>query len=106
MQRGELVASAKGGSSQQQADYVAKLDSLIQADNPRIFNGIIWITEKGKTKYLKTHGYSNFESKTPFTLKDNFRIQSNSKQITAALILREVERGRIALSRPYKEIFA
>lgn len=88
---------------QQKADYSSKIDSLIQAKNPRIFNGIIWITKKGKTKYLKAYGHSNFETKTPFTLKDNFRIQSNSKQITAVLILREVEKGKINLHSPIKK---
>jgi CubicO group peptidase (beta-lactamase class C family) len=90
-------------SGQQKADYSSKIDSLLKAKNPRIFNGIIWITKKGKTKYLKTYGYSNFETKTPFTLKDNFRIQSNSKQITAVLILKEVEKGKIDLNIPIRK---
>lgn len=84
-------------------DYSVKIDSLIQTKNPRSFNGIIWITKKGKTKYLKMYGYSNFETKTPFTLKDNFRIQSNSKQITAVIILREIEKGRIDLHTPIRK---
>jgi D-alanyl-D-alanine carboxypeptidase len=84
-------------------DYSAKIDSLIQIKSPRSFNGIIWITKKGKTKYLKTDGYSNIENRTPFTLKDNFRIQSMSKQITAVLILREVEKGRINLHIPIRK---
>src|SRR5687767_12060760 len=82
---------------QKKDDYSSKIDSIILTKNPRSFNGVIWITKKGKTKYLKTYGYSNFETKTPFTLRDNFRIQSNSKQITAVLILREVEKGKIDL---------
>ncbi|MCU0341077.1 MAG: beta-lactamase family protein [Spirosomaceae bacterium] len=48
-------------------DYSSKIDSLIRAKNPRVFNGIVWITKKGDTKYLKTSGYSNLETKTPFT---------------------------------------
>jgi D-alanyl-D-alanine carboxypeptidase len=88
---------------QQKADYSSKIDSLIQAKNPRSFNGIIWIIKKGKTKYLKTYGYSNLETKTPFTLKDNFRIQSNSKQITAVLILKEVEKRKIDLHVPIRK---
>ena len=88
---------------QQEAEYSSKIDSLVQAKSPRIFNGIIWITKKGKTKYLKTYGYSNFETKRPFTLKDNFRIQSNSKQITAVLVLKEVEKGLIDLHTPIRK---
>ncbi len=78
-------------------DYSAKIDSLIQTSNPRKFNGVVFITQNGKTKYSKAYGYSNFESKTPITLDDNFRIQSNSKQITAVLALKEVEKGKINL---------
>jgi D-alanyl-D-alanine carboxypeptidase len=89
--------------AQQKSDYTAKIDSLIQKKIPRSFNGIIWVTKKGETKYLKTVGYSNYESKTPFTLKDNFRIQSNSKQITAVIVLREVEKGKIDLHAPIRK---
>ena len=78
-----LISSNSYG--QQKRDYQVKIDSLLQTTSPRSFNGIIWITKKGEAKYLKTYGYSNFETKTPFTLKDNFRIQSMSKQITAAV---------------------
>jgi len=84
-------------------DYTTKIDSLIQKKYPRSFNGVIWVTKKGKTKYLRTYGYSNFETKTPFSLKDNFRIQSNSKQITAVLILREVEKGNLDLHIPIRK---
>jgi CubicO group peptidase (beta-lactamase class C family) len=84
-------------------DYSAKIDSLIQTTSPRSFNGIILITQNGQTKYSKAFGYSDFENKIPLTLKDNFRIQSNSKQITAVLILREVEKGKIDLHIPIRK---
>jgi CubicO group peptidase (beta-lactamase class C family) len=88
---------------QQTDDYSVKIDSLIQLTNPRSFNGVILITQNGKTKYSKAFGYSDFEKKIPLTLKDNFRIQSNSKQITAVLILREVEKGKIDLHIPIRK---
>jgi D-alanyl-D-alanine carboxypeptidase len=83
-------------------DYSAKIDSLIQTTNPRIFNGVILITQNGKIKYSKTSGYSDIENKVKLTLQDNFRIQSNSKQITAVLILKEVEKGNLSLDKPIK----
>ena len=91
------------GYGQQKDDYSAKIDSLIATNYPRSFNGVIWVTQKGKTKYLKTYGYSNFETKTPFTINDRFRIQSNSKQITAVLTLKEVEKGEIDLHIPIRK---
>ncbi|MDT0557173.1 serine hydrolase domain-containing protein [Ichthyenterobacterium sp. W332] len=84
-------------------DYSAKIDSLIQTTTPRKFNGVILITQNGEIKYSKEYGYSNFEKKTPISLNENFRIQSNSKQITAVLILKEVEKGNINLQSPIKE---
>lgn len=83
-------------------DYTAKIDSLLQIQSPRSFNGVILITQKGKTIYSKVSGYADFEKKIPLTLKDNFRIQSNSKQVTAVLILKEVEKGNIKLENTIK----
>lgn len=89
--------------AQQKDDFTAKIDSLIKTTNPRPFNGVILITQKGKTKYSKAFGYSNLEKKTPLTTKDNFIIMSNSKQITAVLILKEVEKGKIDLQSPVRK---
>ncbi len=84
-------------------DYSAKIDSLIATTNPRKFNGVILITQNGETKYSKEYGFSDFEKKIPINLNDNFRIQSNSKQITAVLILKEVEKGNIHLNNTIKK---
>ncbi|MGB6152867.1 MAG: serine hydrolase domain-containing protein [Pricia sp.] len=89
-------------NGQQVDDYTAKIDSLIQTANPRKFNGVILITQNGETKYSRAYGYSDFDSKEPISIKDNFRIQSNSKQITAVIILKEVESGKIDLNSPIK----
>lgn len=83
-------------------DYTSKIDSLIQTTNPRGFNGVILITQKRKKKYAKAIGYADVEKKNPLTVRDNFRIQSNSKQITAVLVLKEVEKGNISLNQPIK----
>ncbi len=84
-------------------DYSARIDSLIETISPRFFNGVVLITKKGETKYLKEYGYSDFENKIPISIKDKFRIMSNSKQITAVLILKEVEKGKIDLQSPISE---
>jgi CubicO group peptidase (beta-lactamase class C family) len=80
-----------------------KLDSLLQTSLPRPFNGVILITEKGKTTYTRALGHADLENSTPIKLTDRFRIQSNSKQVTAVLILLEMERGKIDLHRPIKK---
>lgn len=95
-----VVYSAFG--QQRKSDYASQIDSLIQITHPRGFNGVILITKKGKKIYSKVHGYSDFEKKTHLTLQNNFRIQSNSKQITAVLVLKEVEKGNINLEKPIR----
>lgn len=89
--------------AEQADDYAATIDSLIQTTSPRNFSGVILITQHGKTQYAKAHGYADREHKIPIRLDDNFRIMSNSKQITAALILREVEKGAIDLHSPVRK---
>ncbi|WP_338759327.1 serine hydrolase domain-containing protein [Bernardetia sp. ABR2-2B] len=83
-------------------DYSARIDSLILTTSPRKFNGVVFITKNGETKYEKAYGYSDFDKKTPISSNDNFRIQSNSKQITAVLVLKEVEKGNINLESTIK----
>ncbi len=79
-----------------------KLDSLIETKLPREFNGVVYITQKDSLIYAKAQGFSDFETKTPISLADNFRIQSNTKQVTATLVLLEVEKGNIDLQKPIK----
>lgn len=85
---------------QNKDDYSSKIDSLIKTTSPRSFSGVILLTQKGKTKYKNAFGYSDLEKKIPLTTSDNFIIMSNSKQITAVLTLRQVEKGLIDLQSP------
>ncbi|MCV9926811.1 beta-lactamase family protein [Flavobacterium sp. LS1R49] len=87
----------------QKDNYSAKIDSLIKTTSVRPFNGAILITQKGTTKYSKAYGYSDYTKKIPLKLTDHFFILSNSKQITAVLILQEVQKGRVVLSTPIKK---
>ncbi len=101
-----FIISCNGNNNnniKQVDDYSGKIDSLIQTTKPRKFNGVILITQNGKTKYSKAQGYSNFEDRTPININDNFRIQSNSKQVTAVLILKEIEKGNVDLKKTIRE---
>ena len=89
--------------SQKSNNYYAKIDSLIKTTNVRQFNGVILIAENGKTKYSKAYGFTNFDKKTELNIDNQFEIMSNSKQITAVLILKEVEKGKIDLYSPIKK---
>lgn len=84
-------------------NYSQRIDSLIQTKHKGSFNGAILITKNGKPKYSKVYGFENFNTKIPLKLNDQFEIMSNTKQITAVLILKEVEKGNINPQTPIKK---
>ena len=84
-------------------DFSNKIDSLIATQNVRTFNGNILVSKNGKTKYSKSLGYKNNVLKSKLNLDQNFIIMSNSKQITAVLILIEVDKGNLNLKSPIKK---
>ncbi|RZJ55029.1 MAG: class A beta-lactamase-related serine hydrolase [Flavobacterium sp.] len=80
----------------------AQTDSLLAVSSQK-FNGTIIISQKGKTIYSKAEGFADFDTKTPLKIDSQFEIMSNTRQITAVLILKEVEKGRIDLNAPIKK---
>lgn len=86
-----------------QTKYARKIDSLITTKIPRTFNGVILITKNGKTQYSKAYGFQNVNTKIPLKLNDQFEIMSNTKQITAVLLLKQVEQGKVDLQSPIKK---
>jgi len=89
--------------AQQKDNYSSKIDSLLKTTNPRGFNGVVFIQQNGKTKYEKAYGYADFNKKTPLKTSENFSTMSIAKQITATLILQEVEKGTIDLHKPIRK---
>ena len=87
----------------QSSNLYKRLDSLVNAQSPRPFNGVILLTKNGKVKYSKVKGFANFDTKKPLKLHDQFEIMSNTKQITAVLILKEVEKGTLNLNSSIKK---
>lgn len=85
----------------QNCPYVS-IDSLINKKSIRPFNGVILIHRKGKVVYSSQKGYSDIEKKIALSDNDRFVIGSVSKQITAVMILKEFEKGRVELDKPIK----
>lgn len=88
--------------AQKKNNYTAQIDSLISVSNP-IFNGVVLIAKNGKTVYNKVYGFTNFETRKYLKADSQFEIMSNTRQITAVLILKEVEKGQIDLQAPIKK---
>lgn len=86
-----------------QTKYARKIDSLITTKTPRTLNGVILITKNGKIQYSKAHGFQNVATKAPLKLNDQFEIMSNTKQITAVLLLKQAEQGKVDLQSPIKK---
>ncbi|WP_294287666.1 serine hydrolase domain-containing protein [uncultured Chryseobacterium sp.] len=83
-----------------QSPYIFEIDSLISTRNPRNFNGVILITKKGKIQYSRAYGIKDIYNPAPLKMDDPFEIMSNTKQITAVLLLQEAEKGKIDLQSP------
>lgn len=87
----------------QKTEYLSsQIDSALTASSPK-FNGTILIAQKGKIIYSKAVGFADFDTKTPLKMDSQFEIMSNTRQITAVLILKEVEQGKIDLQAPIKK---
>ncbi|AZA77209.1 class A beta-lactamase-related serine hydrolase [Chryseobacterium sp. G0186] len=89
--------------AQKTEQYSRKIDSIITASTPLSFNGVVLVSQNGKTKYLKSNGYKDFDKKIPLKTDDQFEIMSNSKQVTAVLILQTAEQGKLDLQTPIKK---
>lgn len=87
----------------QKDNYTKKIDSLIQIKSPRKFNGVVLITKNDRVKYSKAYGVANSNTKVPLKLDNQFEIMSNTKQVTAVLLLKEVEKGNVDLQAPIKK---
>jgi D-alanyl-D-alanine carboxypeptidase len=75
--------------------FIFQVDSILSQN---MFNGVILITKDSNCIYKKVLGFSDLEQEIPLKENDEFVIGSISKQITAALILREFEKGTLTLN--------
>ena len=96
---GGLNTSCKHSVSKSEI-LTKSIDSLLEVNKDKPFNGIILIANDGKTGYLKITGFSDFDEKTPFKINDRFVVGSVSKQFTAAVILQEYDNGHLDLHVP------
>ncbi len=83
--------------------FTAQLDSLIGTMEVRPFNGSIVISQEGKIVYQKKYGFANKETRNAILPDNQFIVGSLSKQITAVLVLREYQKGRIDLHAPIRK---
>ena len=89
-------------SGQSEAIVKEKMDSLLQIKNPRSFSGVVMISKNGNTIYSNAIGFADSLNRKAINISDEFVLLSNSKQITAVLVLQAVDKGLINLTNPIK----
>ncbi len=77
--------------------FSAEIDSLLTHSD---FNGVVLIQQNGQPVYSLAQGYSDLSNQTALELEDQFVIGSISKQITAVMVLRAMEQGKLRLEDP------
>jgi CubicO group peptidase (beta-lactamase class C family) len=83
-----------------QAELAARIDSIVRTDIlPRGFPSVsIAVTRDGKTLLERAWGVANVATGQKADVSTTYRIGSVSKQFTAALVLKLVDRGKVALT--------
>ncbi len=83
-----------------------QIDSMMSfAAGKGLFNGVLFVAEKGKMVYRKSFGYANYDTKEPITEHTLFNLCSVSKQFTAMGILILMERGKLGLDDSLRQYF-
>lgn len=83
-------------------DTFAKIDSLLQVKSPRSFSGVFLISKGEKIIYWNAKGFINQPAQRALNIDDHFSSMSIAKQITATLVMLEVEKGTVNLNSPIR----
>ncbi len=94
------LISASIGSSARAQGLSASVDSIMQAEllSKGATSAQLVITRNGKTLLNRTYGFADVASKTTADSLTAYRLGSMSKHITASLLLKKVEQGKLSLS--------
>ncbi|MBS1719080.1 MAG: beta-lactamase family protein [Armatimonadetes bacterium] len=89
-----------------QAPSQAEIDKIITSmlEKTKTPSASVIVTQNGKTLYRKSFGFANLEWKAKATPTTKYRLASVTKQFTAMLIMRQVEKGNLNLFAPVKTI--
>lgn len=92
-----LVLAATTANAQYD-DAIRRLEAFIEAHLKATGTpGISVAVKKGDFVYAKGFGYADLENKVPATAESSYRMASVTKPMTAAAVMKLVERGKIDL---------
>ena len=88
----DLIDPDSAGMSGQK---LSALDSVIRGhvDSQKIQGAVVAVSRYGKPVYLKAHGFSDLNTKTPMKLDAMFQMASSTKPITGVATMIAMERG-------------
>jgi CubicO group peptidase (beta-lactamase class C family) len=67
------------------------------------FNGVVLYAENGKTQFLKSYGYRDYNNGQPLQSSDIFELASVSKQFTSMIIMMLQEEGKLQYNDPVEK---
>lgn len=110
----ETEAAAPGHTAAPTEDNGAAIPDEMRAElneafddilTQRLFEGAVYIVYKGEEVYAGAKGYAVKADKIPNSVDAVYQIASNTKQFTAAAILKLCEEGRLSLDDTLRKYF-
>ncbi|GGG98744.1 D-Ala-D-Ala carboxypeptidase [Polaribacter pacificus] len=93
-------------SANKPANIPLKIDSLlIKYEQNGAFMGSVILSQKGKTIYKNTVGYSDVETKKKASTNTRYRIGSVTKTFTATLVFKAIEEHKLGLNQTIESYF-
>lgn len=93
-----LAAPSPSRADAAAEEKARRIEALVRAyHDVGQFNGSVLVAEKGAVLFKKGYGLANMEWGIANASDTRFRLGSITKQFTATLVLRQVERGRLRL---------
>ncbi len=90
----------------QPASLFSRIDNYLTAGTENGFSGAIAVIRNGEVIINKGYGLANKDTRVPNSPNTIFDIGSNTKQFTAAAILKLVELGKLSLDDPLSKYFS
>ena len=96
-----------GGTSSARPAFAAELEPLIaqKLKDNAIPGAVVLIDKGGQGRWLQTFGTAAAGADVPLTPNDYFRVGSNTKTMTATIILQLAQEGRLALDDPVAKYY-
>jgi CubicO group peptidase (beta-lactamase class C family) len=100
-----LLLSAQAAQAGLPADLEARVRAIVEEERARFGTPAmsVAVMAEGRTPLVVAAGYADIEARIPATTETMFQAASVTKTLTAAIVMREVESGRLRLDAPVND---